>query len=668
MPFGSGFLQGLQVGQQFEHKNELMRQRKVDRDREQYGRDVESLMNDWQNTKGDRTDEEFVNSPEFASLAKRHRGSKVFENAIQAGMEDGKVAKLRDIRQGPNGKNVLIVDTYDKEGRLISKGRPVTEGRTSREKDPKGKVSQFTNQELYEGMLGALQQSPDYVDRRGLADRFEAGVSALDPTGKSVTSNGTTTSTASPAGAEVEEEAQGGAQPSGAVTSPVETEPQDPTQPLPTQQEQVAAQQEQVAELEAQHNALRAQMDELETISAKHEGQMTREQYVAHRRELSQVSDELMATTAQLDELTGSSTARRMGASLSEVPGDFVRSAGEFGEAIADIPAVKGVTKAVGDFFGGLTSGEGTPPPEGTKATERFEHGADSQANAARKDKKGPFDPSNIKDRTRAQQNKINQVNERTALAVANNKKLSRKMMTDYRKALRAQVLHGDISVKDATSSYYAVLKATKSSDKYKLHLDSKNGTVFVINEADGSISRSKYASGDGAAESKKEQALYDDKQYKRLLTVGEIVTKGDEHAMADFMAAADMSRDTVGFAMTQPGSHALLDGAYQSWQHAINDEANWNPFVSTGDAARKNPSLSPYISARILGLNTVDNPQIVGDFAARLAYAKGGNKLTEADWLAVSQAAQALATNQGIVGEAAMEEIIRLYSEFNGQ
>jgi len=663
MAFGEGFLAGLQVGQQYRHKEELMRQRKEDRDIEAYGRDLESLMNDWQNTKGDRTDEEFVNSEEFASLAKRHRNSKVLEKAIQTGLPEGKVAKLRDIRKSPDGRNVLIVDTYDKNGRLISKGRPVTEDRSSREDNPNAKVLQLTNKEMYQGLVGALQQSPDYVDRRGLADRFEATVSAVDPAGKSVTKNGKTAPISDDNTPPPKPEA-----PLDSITKPTSTveatpvpeDPQAPAEPLPTPAEQVAAQKQQIAELEAQHNALRAELDELEDVDNKRSSQMTHEQYIAHRRELAMKADQLGQIQGQLDELTGGSMARRMGASLSEVPGDFVRGVGEFGEAIADIPAVKGVSKVVGDFLSGLRTGEGTPPPKGTKQSERFEYGADAQVLPKLKDKKGPLDPSNLKDRSRAQQNKIEDVAGKTALAVANNEKLSRKMLNDYRKALRAQVVYGDITPAQATASYYAVLAATKSKDSYKLQLDSKNGVAFLLNEADGSVTRSQYANPTSDDKGPGSQS-YSLKDYKQLVTMGEIITRGDEHRLADFMAVADQTRDALGlFNLAEPGTHSVLSKAFGMWESKVNSAANWNPFLSVAGSKSKNPSLSPFIASQVLSVPMDDRGQdMLDDFAGSLAIINGGNKLTEEHWAGVIAMAQAYA-KQGVTGKAALDAIVR--------
>lgn len=662
MAFGSGFLQGLQVGQQYKHNQILMDQRQEDRDREQYGRDMESLINDWQNTKGDRTDEEFVNSPEFASLAKRHRESKVFEKAMQAGNAPGRNTKLRDIMQDPkSGKNVIIVDTYDDEGRLISKGRPVTEGRTSREEDPKGRVAMFSNQDLYEGMLGAIQQSPDYVDKRGLADRFEASISAGDQLsglgGSSATaSSPAATSTAPPSPSTG---ADAPAADTSAVATPVQEDPSAPSEALPETPPTVDDIQAEVEGLEGRYNVLRAELDELEDIDAKRSGSMSRQQYIQHRRLLASKSNELGEIQGSLDDLTGSSTARRMGASLSEVPGDFVDAVGEFGEAIADIPAVKGVTNAVSDFFGGLTSGEGTPPPKGTKSSERFEHGADSQANAARKDKAGGFDPENIKTGTRAQQNKIAEVNQATALAVANQQKLTRKQLTDYRKALRAQVLHGDVTVAQATTSYYALLAATKSDDKYKMSVDSTNGVVHIINEADGSYSRSHYATTDSAENFGK----YDDKEYKRQESIAKYIGRGDENRTADAMALISRSRDSLNLAMRQPGTQALMESAFNMREFAVQNETSaWGLQwlgTSKAEAEANNPSLTSFISGQVLGIpGTPEGVEELMQFGQDLAYSGDVTSLTEQQWHRVGIMAEALSQERAITKEEAMKVI----------
>jgi len=665
MAFGTGFLQGLQVGQQYQHNQTLMNQRQEDRDREQYGRDLEALMNDWNNTKGDRDDDEFVQSDEFLALTKRHRGSKVFEKAMQTGNTGGKYTKMRDIVQNPNDpdKTVLIVDTYDKDGKLISKGRPVTEGRGSREDDPGGRVAQFSRNDIYAGIVGAMQQSGDFKDRRGIADRFEAALIKPDQATKGLGAGGAPaiSDPTKPTPPVIPKE--GAVEESGAKATPVPEEEQVPAEEIPTA-EQV---EEEVGALQQRYGVLRAELDELQDVDARHSGQMTRQQYVQHRRELGQKTDELTQVQGVLDELTGSSTARRMGASLSEVPGNIAEGVGEFGEAIANIPAVKGVTDAVSEFFGGLTSGEGTPPPQGTKSSERFEHGSETQANASKKDKKGPLDPANLKDRTRAQQNKIEQVAKDTALAVANQQKLNRKMMGDYRKALRAQVLHGDITVAQATTSYYAVLAANKSKDKFKLHLDSSNGVAFTINEADGTVSRSKYADGANGDKTAAAASKVEEKHYKRLESVAKYIeTQFGEGEDANFMALADQTSDALNILSTQPGFHATMRDAYGRWKADAASEANWNPFLSVRGAQNKRPSLTPYLAARVLAVPEGEQ-EAMNDFAAELAYLNGGNTLSEAEWAGILGMAQER-KNSGLLGQEALTSIIEEIRASAGQ
>lgn len=701
--FADGFVKGFQLVDTYQRNQELMTQRREDRKREQYGRDLEALMNDWQNTKGDLTDEEFAQTDSFSNLVKRHRNSAIFESAINQGITDGRTVKLKQILKNPETKmHIMIVDTYDKNGKLVSQNRPVTESRASREDNPNDPIIQASGSELYQGMLGALQQSPDYIDQRGRADRFEATLDAIDgpddPAGldtlvDQAAPQKVAADPLNPAPRDeverqnerdafvkgVQEEAieqgtdddfqpgidgprpqpgEAGFDPNAAVATPVEGEEQLPTVEIP---DPVA--------LEERFDQLAAQRDELDDIGAKHQGQMTRPQWIEHRRKLMAVANEQAEVQEQLDALTGSSTARRAGASLSEVPGEFIAGVGEFGEAIANIPAVKGVTDVVYDFFGGLRNGTGIPPPEGTTQTERFEHGAQSQANAATRDQNKPFGGANIKPKTTAAAAKIAAVNEATALKIANQKKLSRKMLTDYRKALRAQVLYGDISVKDATSSYYAVLKGNKDAHKWKIHLDTKNGVMFRIDEGDGTVLTTKYADGTDNGKTLSDAQKFDNVEYKRMEAMVDIITRGDDNAKADMMSIASQSRDAMGIIMSQPGAHSVLQQSYNRWKGAVSSDTTTFGFqwlgTTPGEAKQKHPSLSPFIAAQVLGMP--DDPGLMNDYAGRLAYANGGNRLTEADWVGVTEAAQFLA-EQGLSGEAAMERIIQLYSEFQEQ
>lgn len=698
--FADGFVRGFQLVDTYQRNQELMSQRREDRKRDQYGRDLEALMNDWQNTKGDLTDEEFAQTDAFSNLAKRHRNSAIFDSAINQGITNGNTVKLKQILKNPETKmHIMIVDTYDKNGKLVSQNRPVTESRASREDNPNDPIIQASGSDLYQGMLGALQQSPDYIDQRGRADRFDATIDALDPPDPA----GLDTDTVAPQkvaadplapapkddverqnetdafvkGVQEEAVEQGidddfqpgidgprpqpgepGFDPNAAQTSAVEGEEQSQAVPLP---DPVA--------LEERFDQLAAQRDELDDIDMRHSGQMTRPQWIEHRRKLMAIANEQAEVREQLDALTGSSTARRAGASLSEVPGEFIAGVGEFGEAIANIPAVKGVTDVVYDFFGGLRNGTGIPPPDGTTQTERFEHGAQSQANAATRDQNKPFGGANIKPKTTAASAKIAAVNEATALKIANQQKLSRKMMGDYRKALRAQVLYGDISVKDATSSYYAVLKGNKDANKWKIHLDTKNGVMFRINEGDGEVLTTKYADGTDNGKSAADRQKFQMQEYKQMEAMVDIITRGDDNAKADMMAIADQSRDAMGIIMSQPGAHSVLQQAYGRWKGAVSTDTTAFGFqwlgTTPGEAKQKHPSLSPFIAAQVLGMP--DDPQLMNDYAGRLAYANGGNRLTEEDWVGVTEAAQFF-SEQGLGGEAAMEKIIQLYSEFQGQ
>jgi len=671
---GQGFLAGFQVGDNYQNRKVLMEQRQEDRDREQYGRDLKALMNDWNNTKGDRSEEEFANSNDFAALAKRHAGSKVFQKAMNQGNKDGKTTKLRDIVQGPNGKNVLIVDTYDKEGRLISKGRPVTRFRDSLETNPNDIVAQFGNKELYQGMLGALQQADDYVDRVGEADRADALIDSTAPQGLAAeTPPVRPIDPGTP-----EEQAAAGVQDSGAVTSAVA--PSDDVQgtPLeePTLEEQEA---EAVRELTEQKAMIDSQIQEMTNVFATEQGGMSIQQKAKARKELSELYTRSENMSGQIEELGGPSaaeTAKEVGTAIRKAPGQLVDAAGDVVESVVEHPATKAVTNTVGAFWEGLTgSGEeeeaAPAAPEGTKKTEEFLAGADSQADAA---VQGPFTfqdylngKAPLRPQTGAQKDKIAKVSQDTAAAVNANQSLTRKQLVAWRKANRAQIIHGDKTAAQGAKDYYALLERhKKKAGDYGMTYDKDTGVAVVWNRETGVVRAKQVAPGSGGSD--KAARERSDKNYARMLKVADIEfgKRDDEgRSRADFASMMDKSNNTMQIVAQQAGYHNMMTDAYSNQQAAIADASRWYKWASKADARKQYSSLSPFLAAEVLGVESSD-AEAMGELVNELTVGKG-SELTERDWSRIT-AVTAAVKETGISGADLTAEVNRLWSEFNNK
>ena len=119
-----------------------------------------------------------------------------------------------------------------------------------------------------------------------------------------------------------------------------------------------------------------------------------------------------------------------------------------------------------------------------------------------------------------------------------------------------------------------------------------------------------------------------------------------------------DISRNTMGFDLAQPGAYAAIEGAYRMRQSAVDSDTSpfglgWL-FTSKDDARRKNPSLTPFFAASLLG---VDDAEKMTTLGKALQQANQGKPLTEADWRSTAQLSQALVT-AGVQGDEAVQAL----------
>jgi len=187
----------------------------------------------------------------------------------------------------------------------------------------------------------------------------------------------------------------------------------------------------------------------------------------------------------------GTLTAKDYGTAIRDVIGDVPSTLAKAIPSWADTKIVADELGITG-FVTGLLGLDESVAPEGTKNSEKFSYKSDGQAKNTMRDGGKP------KPQSPAQSKKISNVMSTTATAVNNSQKVGRKMLADYRKALRAQILHGDITAKEAIASYYEVLKGSKASNKYKISLDSTNGLMVKLNQQTGDTEVSRYGTVGG--------------------------------------------------------------------------------------------------------------------------------------------------------------------------
>ena len=365
---------------------------------------------------------------------------------------------------------------------------------------------------------------------------------------------------------------------------------------------------------------------------------------------------------AQLEELDpseGPSVATQAGRVANKLPGQVADAAGKTIDAIGTIPAVKATGEAVSDFWSAMTGNEEKPveAPAGTPKSLLLETGAEEQAEKAKSSTTGE-----VKPQTQAQRNKIEKVNADLAATIADKKKIKRKQLIDYRKALRANILAKNMTVAQASANYNEVLKAMKTPpSKWKITMNA-NGDVLVAR--DDGYYRVDRAEDKGDPKLTRQEENDDQ---KRMTDWSHEMTGGkgkNPRAASELASLIDQARNVVGFRLNQPGSRAAIEGAYKMRENAVaNATSAWGlQWIGTspGDAKRENPSLAPFFAASLLG---VGDAQKATDFAKQLAVINGNQKLTEADWADTQNMAQALA-NAGVSGKEAMGAIVTLRKE----
>jgi len=660
---------------QHKRQEELMSQRREDRAREQYDRDLTSLMNDLRNSRGDRSQEEFAKSDDFISLVDRHKGSKVFEKALGEARGDGKTRKIRKILRDGDKNHMLVVDVFGADGKQISSGRPITDNGESREANPHDTVSKFSGEDIYGMVMGAVQQSSDYKDMVGMADRYAETAAATDP---------------DPAGLAATTPAAPSTAPAAPSTAPATDQGTDDNFQPKTKGNETSVEGQAAAQMEAEDEAELSPWEEKqqaitgitnqiefaenemqETMFAfqNEMGGMSREQRTKGRAAIKDMWTGIQSLQGQLTEVEDTevegepSTAYEVGSAARDAGETAVEFAGNTLEsmynAITDNPAVD----AAKELWAGLSRDS---MPGTTKAEEFTAGNIEKEADQAVKGSHSFEDylkgkeGAELKDKTPAQDKKIQKVNNDAVAAYNSGTTLTRKMVMDFRKAQRAQLIHGDITPAQARANYDAMLaRFKKKAGSFQMHVG-KDGTVTIMNKATGQFGQEPgKGGGQSAADTRKDEVAQ--RKEMRQMAI-DIVGKDNEFGKREILSLVDKTRNVLDLNLLQKGSFAAIDDAYKLWGNAIKNETSvWGmQWLGTtpGEAKKQNPSMTPFLAASML---EVPDAQGAVDFAKELALVNGDSKLTEGQWLAVAQRAQE-AAEVGLHGEEAKAAILDYY------
>jgi hypothetical protein len=128
------FMRGFTWGQGIQNAKEDREFLREERKRQSMERDAGKFIRAYTQLRGDRDATEFSESGDMDRLMMQYKDNLFVNDLVNDGVSEGKRAQLRHIGvDEETGLRSFMVDTYDKQGRLISKSRPITFGRKSRQ-------------------------------------------------------------------------------------------------------------------------------------------------------------------------------------------------------------------------------------------------------------------------------------------------------------------------------------------------------------------------------------------------------------------------------------------------------------------------------------------------------------------------------------------------------
>jgi len=193
---------------------------------------------------------------------------------------------------------------------------------------------------------------------------------------------------------------------------------------------------------------------------------------------------------------------------------------------------------------------------------------------------------------------------------------------------------------------------------KFKMTVGT-DGRVHVLEENSGSMQTYNYGKGDAAAKKDNlNQMKINEMQYKMMDKIATVASEGDEGRKKDYMGLLSMTSGALNLDLTQIEATGVLQEGIRRWENDVNDKANWNPFVSVSDAKGTRLSITPYLTAQVLGTPDSDKAAMT-DFGQQLAGLNGGNSMSEAQWGAVMAQAQAVVAETHTTGREAMAIVL---------
>lgn len=632
MAFGEGFLRGFTVGNNYRIQQEEREFINSERERMALERDAQRFHNAYSNLRGGRSAEEFAKSGDLDRLVWQFKDNKFVNDLVNDGVAEGKRAELSNIAVNPEtGLRSFEVDTYDDQGRLISKNRPVTLGRRSREEGPGDDALLLTGDDFHNYIVAELGQYDFFNDRWGSAKAAATSSGLLydamfgDPEAAASRIDQQFAEAQARVDELPEEEQR---EQAAAVVAPAE------------------AVQEDLPEIEGPNDlvGLNRRIEALEARREAH-NKLLGEKYA--RPPAIDSPEALEEYRAQLEADPDWQVARDEAKEIRELRKEKRRirnevladPQGETAQAVAE-----GILDTTQRPIALTISN-----PEVAAASR-----ADKQALQAGYDKGQRL---GSKPANRAQANAILRTKREAADRFIAGQRQSKKDFENYVRALSTQVARGDITAAEMSNSVagFLKLKATIAKGSANIKTTTANGRIVWWNEATGEIINQ--------MDVPKQSTDSDSGSY--LTTLKKVIDlrypDRDDPRRQGALSAIDQTANVLDLGLDQDGAYSLLSRAIEYRDAAIHDAASMNLFVSVEEAEDRFPSLTPFVVSQQLGVQKTE----VGDFMNEMSEAFGSAQIPEAVWRDILTATVQLVREQKISPEEAKERILRRFSEF---
>lgn len=643
------FMRGFTWGQGIQNAKEDREFLREERKRQSMERDAGKFIRAYTQLRGDRDATEFSESGDMDRLMMRYKDNLFVNDLVNDGVSEGKRAQLRHIGvDEETGLRSFMVDTYDKQGRLISKSRPITFGRKSREEDPSGMPLLLQSGDFHNLMIAEMAQYKEFNDNWGDAraaadtgaamldalygsdDEIDAMQARLDSMGEE---ENTQTGVAKDSGQlllEQEQEEQAAAQ--AAVD---EADAETAATPLfePKSETDLRGYNERFSDI-------KAEMDRLQRdIATNPPKQLDPNDYLARfegdqEAALAQLRQDQEAIHMNDERFQSLAALRKERENVSRVREDLRRQALENPEG----PVMK-------ELAGNISTNKDV-------AAQRLVTDPVWQDFASSQDKKDVASAFEKGDRlankppSGAQNKAITKAQRDMYQAVIDGKRIDRKKMQNFIKALRVQAARGDITGDQMNASILALIKARATMQKNtgaKWKHAAVDNNLVLYNENDPTNwMHIPFPDKDGAGGSNgSDNFLTDLGKMKKVFGLEDDDVWGADSLFATF--------ENAGIRRAGAGS-AVLD-AIRARRAYVASEASWYGNLSggligtsEGEATQQaGMSLTPFAAMQQVGV--ADDGAT--HFFNQLQQANGGNPLTEEMWQAVAIASYKLKTGE---------------------